>query len=90
MNSPHQTPLLIMSRLWQQCLGYLVTLFRLIEVEFLSYGPTMKYNEVDPPPVQPLTPYPDVSAEFPGVTLERHIYQLHLLQSTLPNQTGYS
>jgi hypothetical protein len=30
-------------------------------------------NEVDPPPVQPVAPYPDVSAEFPGVTLERHI-----------------
>jgi len=30
-------------------------------------------NDVDPPPVQPVAHYPDVSAEFPGVTLERHI-----------------
>jgi hypothetical protein len=30
-------------------------------------------NEKEPPPVQPVAPYPDVSAEFPGVTLERHI-----------------
>jgi len=30
-------------------------------------------NEKEPPPVQPVALYPDVSAEFPGVTLERHI-----------------
>jgi hypothetical protein len=30
-------------------------------------------NDVDPPPVQPVAPYPNVSAEFLGVTLERHI-----------------
>ena len=28
---------------------------------------------MEPPPVQPVAPYPDVSAEFPGVSLERHI-----------------
>jgi hypothetical protein len=28
---------------------------------------------VEPPRLQPVAPYPDVSAEFPGVTLERHI-----------------
>jgi hypothetical protein len=28
---------------------------------------------VEPPLLQPVSPYPDVSAEFPGVTLEQHI-----------------
>jgi hypothetical protein len=28
---------------------------------------------VEPPPVQPVAPYPAVPAEFLGVTLERHI-----------------
>ena len=27
---------------------------------------------MDPPLVQPVAPYPDVSTEFPGVTLARH------------------
>ena len=29
-------------------------------------------NEVGPHPVQPVAPYPDVSTEFPGVTLAQH------------------
>jgi hypothetical protein len=30
-------------------------------------------DDVEPPLSQPVAPYPDVSAEFPGVTLEQHI-----------------